>query len=116
MGATVRVLRVSLGDGLHGGGVEPAAGAVATAVGHRGDARAALPGCRRHGQRLRGEALGVGPGEEPRDLDGLQAGDGGPLLPESARRLVGRLWATRPPLQGVSGGLGGNGALEDLGG
>lgn len=60
MGTSVGVLRLALGDGLHGGRVQPAAHAIAAAVCRWGDSGAALPGSGGRGEGFWREALGVG--------------------------------------------------------
>lgn len=101
----VRVLRLALGDRLHGHRVQSAAHAVAAAVGGRRDSGAALPWRSRHVEGFRGEALGVGfgigAGELIRSWWKLQGGGG-------LFGLSGRL------RQGVSRRLRSDGALEDL--
>lgn len=52
MRTSIRVLSLPLRDGLHGCRVEPAAGAVAAAVGSGRDAGAALSGGGRHREGL----------------------------------------------------------------
>lgn len=110
MGASVRILRLPFGNGLHGRCVEAAACAVAAAVGYGGDPRASLTRRGGHGQRFGCEALRVGPGEKPWYLDGVQARNGGLL--ERRRRLLGL--PDGPLLEGLSWEFRGDGALENL--
>ena len=65
---SVWVLRLPLGDGLHGRWEQSAAHAVAAAVGGRGDSGAALPGRSRCGEGFGREALSVGFGVGAGDL------------------------------------------------
>lgn len=106
VGAAVGILRLALGDGLHGRVVEPAADAVAAAAGRGGRSRASDPRRRRRGKVLGGKAFRVNSRGARREW-GQRLGPGGPL-----RGLMGTL---RGLGQELPGGFGQDGALQDLG-
>lgn len=105
MRAPVGVLRLALGDGLHGRVVEPAADAVAAAAGRGGRPRAANAGRGGGGEGLGGKPFGVKAGGAWRERgQGFRCG--GALM-----GLLGALGGLGGELPGR---LGQDGALEDL--